>query len=42
MLGVPLEKLPGHIKELESDLHMLTKQIEQKELEKKMHLMITA
>jgi len=34
ILGVPLEKLPGHIKQLESDLHMLTKQIEQKELEK--------
>jgi len=34
ILGVPLEKLPRHIKQLESDLHMLTKQIEQKELEK--------
>ena len=34
ILGVPLEKLPGHIKQLENDLHVLTKQIEQKELEK--------
>ena len=34
ILGVPLEKLPGHIKQLENDLHMLTKQIEQKKLEK--------
>jgi Helix-turn-helix domain len=34
ILGVPLEKLPGHIKQLENDIHVLTKQIEQKELEK--------
>jgi hypothetical protein len=34
ILGVPLEKLPGHVKQLENDLHMLTKQIEQKKLEK--------
>jgi hypothetical protein len=34
ILGVPLEKLPGHVKQLENDLHVLTKQIEQKKLEK--------
>jgi transcriptional regulator with XRE-family HTH domain len=34
ILGVPLEKLPGHIKQLENNLHMLTKQIEEKKLEK--------
>ena len=34
ILGVPLEKLPGHVKQLENDLHVLTKQIEQKQLEK--------
>src|SRR5690349_6461602 len=34
ILGVPLENLPGHVKQLENDLHVITKQIEQKELEK--------
>jgi CENP-B N-terminal DNA-binding domain len=34
ILGVPLEKLPGHVKQLENNLHVLTKQIEQKQLEK--------
>jgi hypothetical protein len=34
ILGVPLEKLPGNVKQLENDLHVLTKQIEQKKLEK--------
>jgi hypothetical protein len=34
ILGVPLENLPGHVKQLENKLHVITKQIEQKELEK--------
>jgi CENP-B N-terminal DNA-binding domain len=33
-LGVPLEKFPGYTKQLENDLHVLRKQIEQKEMER--------
>ena len=34
ILAVPLDKFPSYIKQLESDLHRLTKEIEQKKLEK--------
>jgi CENP-B N-terminal DNA-binding domain len=34
ILAVPLDKFPSYIKKLESDLHRLTKEIEQKKLEK--------
>jgi hypothetical protein len=33
-LGVPLEKLPSHVKQLESDADRLTEEIEEKKLEK--------
>jgi len=34
ILAVPLDKFPSYIKQLESDLHRLAKEIEQKKLEK--------
>jgi hypothetical protein len=33
-LGVPLERLPGHVKQLESDADRLTEEVEEKKLEK--------